>query len=269
MLQRTTLLEIVQSVLSSLDSDAVNHIGETVESEQIALLAKEKFQELATYQNIKQFENLSQLEGLADPTKATVMRIPEGSTDIADIRYRHVKSDGTEYMREVHYQPKSDFLDTQLKLALAKNNTDINVLDDGIELPYRTDRGPTCWTTFDDEHVVFDSIDKGVDQTLHNEASLVIAYIVPEFRLEDEFIPPVPQKMLSQYMNMIKEVANFEQKQISNPFRTRDSERQRHRNNNFGGIYDGINQGESPRYQGKRSQGRRLRGAWRNGPSWS
>jgi len=242
MLQRKTLLEIVQSTLSSMDSDLVNHIGDTQESEQVALLAQEQFIELATYQRIPQFEQLTQLEGLSDITQATVMRIPECATDIADVRYRHVRNDGTEYMEPIRQLTKSDFLDEQLRLN--QNVMGTNVLSDNILVPYRTDRGPRCFTTFDDKYIVFDAIDKEFDDTLHNDASMVLAYVIPEFLMEDDFIPPVPLKMLSQYMNMIKEVAHHEQKQYNNPFRTRDAERQGHRNRHFGGILDGLDQGE-------------------------
>ena len=102
---KRTLLEVVQSTLSSMDSDAVNHIGETAESEQIALLVKEQFIELATYQHVPQFQQLTQLEGLGDPDRPTVMRIPEGATDIADIRYIHRLDNGREYICLLYTSP--------------------------------------------------------------------------------------------------------------------------------------------------------------------
>lgn len=248
MLQRETLLQIVQSTLSSMDSDAVNHIGETQESEQIALLAKEVFIELATYQRIPQFEELSQLEGLSDSNQPTVMRIPKGSTDIVDVRYRHLLAGQEEpFFREVEFLHKSDFLDMQLRLPLrgvGEEEHGFNILDSGIEVPYITTRGPRYWTTFDNEHVVFDAIDIRCDATMHQDQSLVLAYVIPEFLLEDTFVPPIPLKLISQYRNMIKELASFEQKQLSNQFRTRNAERQRYKNRSFGGINDGADEGE-------------------------
>jgi hypothetical protein len=43
---KMTLLEIVQSTLSSMDSDAVNNINDTIESTQVAEVAKEVYYEL-------------------------------------------------------------------------------------------------------------------------------------------------------------------------------------------------------------------------------
>ena len=251
MQQDKSLLTIVQSTLASMDSDAVQHIGETAESEQIAILAQEKYLELATYQRIPQFEELTQLLGVADSDRATVMKIPDGATDIADVRYRHVRSDGKEFMKEVHFVPRSNFLDSQLSLATGTTSVGHNILDGNIQIPYRTDRGPTCWTTFDDEYLVFDAIDRDTaqDDTLHNDASLVLAYIIPEFKLEDDFVPDLPIKLITQYMNMIKETAFYEQKQSNNPFRSRDAEREAHRNKHFAGIADGLDQGEGAQRQ--------------------
>ncbi len=240
-----TLLEIVQSTLGSMDSDAVDSIGDTIESEQIAITAQEQFYELATYQRVPQFEELTQLIGLSDNTQATVMKIPENATDIKDVRYRHTDSQGRTTFRSIYYLDKDAFLDTQLMLRVGDSNVGENILADNVRIPYRNDLGPTCWTTFDDEHLVFDSIDTidQQDNTLHNDSSLVLAYIIPTFQLRDDFIPEVPAKMFSQYMNMIKEINSYEQRQISNEVRTRRSERQGHRNRHFGSIADGSDEG--------------------------
>lgn len=261
-----SLLTIVQSILSSMDSDAVQHIGDTAESEQVALLVEEQFNKIATYQRVPQFEQLTQLLGLSDSDRATVMKIPDRATDIADVRYRHTKSDGTEVFRTVEHVMKSNFLDAQL--SMNTENIGVNILDGNIRVPYRTDRTPTCWTTFDDEHLVFDSIDQDVDNTLHNDSSLVLAYIVPEFKLEDDFLIPLPDKMINQLLDNCKETAFYEQKQSNNPFRTRDAEREAHRNRHFGGITDGLDQGENQQRQ-RPNYGHKLGRSWKNSYSSS
>ena len=240
-----TLLEIVQSTLGSMDSDLVNTIGETIESEQIAITAQEQFLELATYQRVPQFEVLTQLVGLSDSTKATVMSIPVNATDIKDVRYKKTDSSGNTYFEDVPYVSKEEFLDTQLQLRVGESNVGENVLDGNVRIPYRNDKHPECWTSFDDVTLVFDSIDTIVqgDDTLYNDNSLVLAYIIPEFELNDSFIPQVPVKLFPQYMNMIKEINSYEQRQIPNEVRSRRSERQTHRNRHFASITDGSDQG--------------------------
>ena len=244
---RKTLLEIVQSTLGSMDSDAVNSIGETIESEQVAITAQEQFLELATYQTIPQFEELTQLIGMSDDTQATVMRIPENSTDIKDVRYKRTDMNGYTFFQDVVFMCKEEFLDLQLQLRVGDENVGENVLAGNIRIPYRKDKSPTVWTTFDDEHLVFDSLDTIVqkDNTLHNDNSLVIAYIIPPFELRDDFVPEIPAKLFPQYMNMIKEVNSYEQRQIPNEVRTRKAERQGHRNRWFGSITDGSDKGHT------------------------
>lgn len=264
MIQKT-LLEIVQSTLGSMDSDLVSTFGETVESEQIAITAQEQFLELATYQRIPQFEKLTQLVGLSDNTKATVMSIPVGATDVKDIRYKTTSSNGKVQYREINYLPKEEFLSRALDLYVSDSNVAENVLPDGVRIPYRNDKGPEFWTTFDDETLVFDSIDTVIqgDTTLHENNSLVLAYIIPDFTMDDSFIPDVPLKMYPQYMNMIKELNSYEQRQISNEVRTRKSERQGNRNRWFGSVADGNDEGTGSK-SGAR-MGRHTSRNWTNG----
>lgn len=274
MSSKKTLLEIVQSTLGSMDSDSVDSINDTVESEQVALTAQEQFFELATYQRVPQFEQLTQLVGLADTDQRTVMLIPDDTTDIKDVRYKHTNTDATTKFQEVHYVSKDEFLDTQLRLKVGEALIGENILDGNIRIPYRMDRGPSCWTTFDDEHLVFDSIDtvEQGDDTLTNDNSMVIAYIIPAFSLTDTFVPDVPVKLFPQYMNMIKEANSYEQRQINNEVRTRKSEKQGHRNRHFASIADGSDEGYiAPTHRGRVIGSGRQYGSRRygSGTSWS
>ena len=45
---RNTLLQMVQSILSDMDSEAVNSISDTVEAEQVASVIQDTFFELGT-----------------------------------------------------------------------------------------------------------------------------------------------------------------------------------------------------------------------------
>ena len=230
-MNKPALLEIVQSTLGSLDSDAVSTIGETIESEQIAMIAKEQYYKIATYQHVPQFESLTQLVDLSDSTKATVMKIPENSIHIKNVRYRKTTDGGASYFEDIEYIERDDFLRSVLLLDVNSTEVGENVLDGNVRVPYRNDQDPTCWTTFDDEHLIFDAIKTGPGvQTMTNDNSLVIAYVIPEFLLTDDFIPDLPLSVYSQYMDQIKETASHEQKQTPSDVRTRDGERQQHRN---------------------------------------
>lgn len=264
-----TLLEVVQSTLSAINSDSVNTVGETIESEQVTLVAKEVFEEMSTYQTIPTFDTLTQLLGVSDTSRRTVMQLPLNATDIQYIRYKATYTNGTSRFEEVRYCPPNEFLDRQLDLRVGEANVGENVLPGNVRVPYRTDKRPEYWTTFDDKFLVFDAIDMDVqgDNTLHNDNSLVMAYIIPEFQMTDDFVIPLPDKLIPQYMNAIKEIVANEQKQVHFPVRERNGEREQHRNRWFAGVRDGTDKGFERQGYGRRLSGRSRGTNYRQGSS--
>src|SRR5690606_26559721 len=54
---------------------------------------------------------------------------------------------------------------------------------------------PQYWTSFDDKYIVFDSYDTGVEATLQSSKSIVYAEFRPNFILDDDFIPVLPDNL--------------------------------------------------------------------------
>ena len=245
---KLTVLEMVQSTLGAMNSDAVLTIGETIESEQIALVVREVYYDLATDLDLPQWNKLSQLNGLGDTTQATVMELPPTYTDILSIRYKHrLQGDNNRvvFSDPIEYVGADQFLSRQLRLDTAEANVGVNVMDGNVPVPYYNDRRPQCWTTFDDNRVVFDAHDLSLGTTMHNDASMVLVRHVPEFEMTDDFIPDLPDKAYPMYLAMIKEVAFGEQKQVSNTIQERKGKRGKYRNRVQSGINDGLDQGQA------------------------
>lgn len=241
---KKSLLQVVQSVLGAMESDAVDTIGETPESEQVVMIAQEVYEELATYQDIPQFQKVSQMLGSNSVSLATVMKIPADCTDIGIIRYKQFSDSGRVKMERIEYQDKNTFLDSQLCLDTSDTaKVGENVFPDNIRIPYYKDRNPCYWTSFDDETIVFDAVNTNYENTLTNDNSLVISYVVPEFKLEDTFLIPLPDQLQSQYLAQVKEVAFSEQKNIPNQIQSEKSRRQRKRNWHHASSTDGLNNG--------------------------
>ena len=236
-----------------MDSDAVSTYNETIESEQIALTAQEQYMELATYQRVPQFEQLTKLITPGSTPTGSILNIPALATDVYDIRYRHIDSNDNTTYRAMKFLSKTDFLNQQLDLKVGEDNVEENTLSNGVKIPFRTDKSPEYYTTFDDETIVFDSIDSIAEggNSIDGDNSLAIAYIIPEFELEDNFIPDLPIKLFPQYLDMIKEVNSYEQRQFGNEIRTKKAERQSNRNRHFASITDGSDQGEYTTAGGK------------------
>ena len=84
---KLTLLELTQNILSALNSDAVNSISDTVESQQVAECIKTTYMNMLGRYELPEHVKLINLEAAADITKPTLMYRPEGITRIEWIKY--------------------------------------------------------------------------------------------------------------------------------------------------------------------------------------
>lgn len=82
-----SLLDMTQNILSSLSSDEVNSIGDNAESQQIALILKNKYYDIVNRTALPEHEQLVQLEPSLDATAPVEMFIPDGVTEIKWIKY--------------------------------------------------------------------------------------------------------------------------------------------------------------------------------------
>jgi len=82
-----TLLDMTQSILSSMSSDEVNSIGDTTESQQVAEIIRQKYFDIISRVPLPEMEQLVQLDPSLDATMPVLMYVPEGITDIAWMKY--------------------------------------------------------------------------------------------------------------------------------------------------------------------------------------
>ena len=82
-----TLLEMVQSIMSSMDSDSVNSISDTDESLQVAGYLKDSYYELISGLDLPNTFTIFQLNSSGDPLKPTLMTLPSGYSNIQWLRY--------------------------------------------------------------------------------------------------------------------------------------------------------------------------------------
>src|SRR5258706_5701072 len=82
-----TLLDMTQNVLSALSSDEVNSIGDNVESQQIALILKNKYYDIVNRTRLPEHEQLVQLESSLSNITPVEMLVPDGVTEIKWIKY--------------------------------------------------------------------------------------------------------------------------------------------------------------------------------------
>ena len=84
---KLTLLQMVQSILSSMGSDEVNSIGDTTESLQVADIIKQTYMNMLGRYDLPQHNQLFQLQASDSAASPVLMTFPPGVTRIEWLKY--------------------------------------------------------------------------------------------------------------------------------------------------------------------------------------
>tara|TARA_B110000902_G_scaffold18664_1_gene21394 strand:- start:6504 stop:7235 length:732 start_codon:yes stop_codon:yes gene_type:complete len=189
---KRTLLEMVQSILSDMDSEAVNSISDSVEAEQVASVIQDTFFNLIAARDIPEHRQLIKLTALADSTKPTHFKYPTNTRQLSRVDY-DIATTGTTY-REITFVEPMVFIDRMNQ----DTPSSITVTDvaGGTTLFIGNSTSPSYYTSFDDEHIVMDSYDATVESTLQNSKSRAFGYVYPTFTISDSFEPDLDDTML-------------------------------------------------------------------------
>lgn len=208
---------MTQDILSEMDSDEVNSISDTVESDQIANLIRTTYYDLVELEELPSADTLLNLTGLADTNTPTHMRMPDGVRRLDWIKYNKIESGDTDpdYQDIVAMDPKR-FMDYILSRNL--DDTCIDSITDfsGEVLLIRNDQAPQFWTSFDDTYIVFDSYDNTVESTLQSSKTTCYGSQESTFTLADTFIPDLPSHFFPRLLAEAKAKAFVLFKQVTN-----------------------------------------------------
>jgi len=208
-----TLLEMTQKVLSAIDGDEVNSITDTVESEQVVEVIERSYWQLIDNKYIPEHLSLLTLSSPSDSSKPTHLFLPTGVDKLSWIRYNVIKDGGTDinYV-DIPYVSQEEFLNASLSLSSTGGNiqsVDIN----GTPILIKNDAAPSCWTSFDDEFMVFNSFDSLVDSTLQPSKTMAYGAVEPVWTVEDTFTPDMDGNLFTALLNDSISMAFIELKQ--------------------------------------------------------
>lgn len=228
----STLLEIVQGILSDMSSDSVNDISDTVESLRVADVVKDTYYYLIGERDRPWLKTLTKLESAVSPT-LTKMKIPENIAEVLTVKYNiHTSSDTDANFKTITYCTTDDFLDKTLNRDQSAADTDL-ITDTGYDnVPFliKNDQRPSYWTSFDDEYIIFDSYDSTVDSVLQASKTIIHAIRIPEWTLSNTFVPDLPSHMFPQLIAEAKAAAFILLKQVANPVAERRNRKLKTRN---------------------------------------
>jgi hypothetical protein len=201
-----------------MDSDEVNSISDTVESLQVAGIIRDTFYYLLSYNDFPEHKELFTLDGLGDTTKPSHMKVPSNVSQVEWLRYDVQTATDTDVAyRDITQLSPHTFID-YVSNRDSSESTVTQVLEDtSIKLLIKNDAAPTYWTSFDDEHIVFDSFDSGVEATMQKSKSLAFGILVPQFSMSDTYTPDIDDHLFPLLENEAKSQAFIELKQQSNP----------------------------------------------------
>lgn len=196
---KRTLLEMTQDILSKMNSDSVNSIGDTEEATQVAEIIRSCYYDIVETYDLPSAKELFFLEGLADTDRPATMKLPDTISKVVWIKYdtRENSGDAKQYT-DILYMPPYDFV-TFCNARDSLDTTNYKVVSpySNISIVIDKNHAPTYWTSFDDEYIEFDSFDSGVESTMHASKTICQGLREPTFTLIDSFVPDLPGNLFA------------------------------------------------------------------------
>ena len=214
-----TLLELVQSIASSLDSDEVNSIDDSVESQQIVEVIKSTYYDIVSRANLPEHSTLFNLTASGDNTKPVLMYVPTDVEKVEWIKYNKIVDGGTDPVYDfVTFLPLPQFLASMHSLQPSATEVDSftqTIDSSSVIFYYSNDHAPEFYTSVDDHMLIFDSYDSDVDTTLTSSKSLGYGRKNLVWAESNTFTPDLDESQFALLLNEAKALAWAELKQTS------------------------------------------------------
>lgn len=217
---KRTLLEMTQEILSAMESDEVNSITDTVESNAVALLIKGVYYDICTEMNLFSNNSLFELNASGDILQPTLMTIPSNVMNVDWVEY-DVQEDGDTYpdWQRITFVPLDEFLCRQNALRNDTSNVGeitFTLHGETFQTMYNSDRRPHSYTCVDDYTLLFDAYNSDLDTTLVKNKTRCSGAMIPVFTMSDTFTPDFNAQQFSYFFNKAKTRAFAELKQAPN-----------------------------------------------------
>jgi hypothetical protein len=224
---KLTLLDMVQDIANDLETDEINSINDTVESQQIAQIIKTSFFEMIGNRNWAHLKRTFQFENASDVTKPTHIKTPVLLKELVLFNYNKRKPTDTKdkYGSIKWYEPEEFLLNTNGRDS-SQDNVETVTDFGGVSLYIRNDKTPEFCTSFDDEYLVLDSWDSISETTIEGSRTQAVGYIEPTWEQIDGFIPDLPSESFPALLAEAKSTAFVVLKQQTNEKAEQKAQRQ-------------------------------------------
>lgn len=223
-MSKYTLLDMTQMILSRMDSDEVNSIGDTTESRQVAEVIRAAYNNIIARSDLPEHKKLIQLTSSLDATKPVMMLKPSNVVKLEWVKYDVSENTSPDY-NYVTLVPLEQFLDTIHRFDPDADNVSIFDFND-FAFYYQTDIRPKFCTVLEDQYVIFDAFNSAIENTLQETKTLCSALVRPIFNMTDSFVPEIDESQFPLLVNEAVALAFFELKQTVHEPAVRESRRQ-------------------------------------------
>ena len=206
---KMTLLEMVQNILSDMDSEEINSISDSNEAEQIAKVIENTYFNLISTRIIPEHAQTIKLVSYSSSVRPTHFSFPTRVKNIEFLDYNvSEKVGGVEYKRLTYLEPDAFFGLSDKRDSLASNVVQVNDVQADSILLIRNDVMPEYYTSFDDETVVLDSYKASVDSTLTSAKTRAYGTKYPVFdSFSNTFTPDIDDVMFPYLLAEAKSTA--------------------------------------------------------------
>lgn len=226
-----TLLEMVQDILSDLESDTVDSYTDTVESQQVAQILKTTYFNIIDGRDWPHLYSFFKLENnTGSGLRPTNMVLPDAVMDVQYIKYNceDPATARTNYKTMKFLEPH-DFMSLLQSRDSKADNIQVVIGQTGTEYNIFDDRHPTYYTTLGETQIIFDSYHDFFSNQLLVSNTNCYGKIYPSVILSDSLIFPLPVDAYSLLLAEAKAVASITLKQVVNPKAEQHSQTQRRR----------------------------------------
>jgi len=223
-----TLIDMVQEILSDMDSDEVDSIEDTVEAEQVATIVKSTYLAMMSNRDWPHLRKGITITSFSDVARPTHMKLPPATKEVCFVNYNTISFGETKHnYQEMVWLEPDDFIRRANTEDDTKSYVQTVVDPSGIEIFIRNDKAPKYYTSFNDEDLVFDAFDNTAGTTLKESNVQAQAYVMPSWTMTDLFIPDLPDVSFISLIEEAKAKASFKLRQVVDQKAEQEAGRQR------------------------------------------
>jgi hypothetical protein len=216
-----TNLDMVQIIASSIDSDEVNSVNDSVESQQILKLIRTCFFDIIERNNLPEHLDIVNLQSSGSSTYPVVMYVPTTVSKIYWVKYNKQTPENTDLnFQQLTFLTLQDFMDRMYQLGESDDEVlqmDLTTGGNTIPFLYKNNKHPEYYTSFDDRTLVFDSHLATEDSYLAGGKTLALGKEIITYSMTDTFVPPLDESQFTLLLNEAKALAWIELRQTPHP----------------------------------------------------